>query len=231
MELRFDGFQGSIETLYELVRRSIIEIKRVSLLYIVEKIIEYLRNPEADINKAAHYLYLLSLMALIKLSLLLPSEQSLPQEESDPMPYEPPPWLSKWREKLENLQEARWKILHHRKEGIPAREEVVGDIEDFLEAYFSILRREAARKTLESTVGRKDFSALMDKIRNSIEERGKLSLRDLIKLCEDGEEAVFSFFYLLELLRQGQVIAIQEIPFSEINIWSKEAFENEVAKA
>ena len=231
MELRFDGFQGSIETLYELVRRSIIEIKRVSLLYIVGKIIEYLRSPEADINKAAHYLYLLSLMALIKLSLLLPSEQPLPQEESDPMPYEPPPWLSRWRQRLEGLQEARWRILHHRKDAIPAREGVEGDIEEFFEAYFSILRREAARKTLEKTVGRKDFSALMERIRKSIEEKGKLSLRDLIKICEDGEEAVFSFFYLLELLRQGQIIAIQEIPFSEIHIWSREAFENEFAKA
>ncbi len=231
MELRFDGFQGSIETLYELVRRSIIEIKRVSLLYIVGKIIEYLRSPEADINKAAHYLYILSLMAAIKLSFLLPSEQPLPQEESDLKPYEPPPWLSKWRERLEGLQDARWRILHHRKDGIPAREEVEGDIEDFFEAYFSILRREAARKTLEKTVGRKDFSALMERIRKSIEEKGKLSLRDLIKICEDGEEAVFSFFYLLELLRQGQIIAIQEIPFSEIHIWSREAFENEFAKA
>ncbi len=230
MELSFDGFQGSLETLYELVRRSIIEIKRVSLIYIVGKIVEYLERPGADINRAAHYLYILSLLAAIKLSFLLPSEPAPVQEEAPEEKFEPPPWLDKWREKLQCLQEARWRILHHSKNRLPVKEEVEGDLEEFFEAYFSILRREAARKTLERSVGKKDFSRLMEKIRLNIESRGKLSLRELILLCQDGEEAIFSFFYLLELLRQGEVIALQEVPFSQIYIWSREAFENEVAQ-
>jgi len=232
LELKFDGFEGTLETLYQLVRRSIIDIKRVSLMYIAGKLLEYSRAPGVDINRAAHYLYLLSLLIFIKLAVLLPFQKELiPEEEAPPQERAEPDWLSRWRDKLEELQKRRWRVFHHSRQGIPVKEEVVGDPEEFAEAYFSILRREAARRQLERTVGRRDFSEFMNRLKEEIERMGKLSLRSLISLCQDGEEAIFTFFFLLEMLRQGDIIAIQEFPFSEIFIWTREAFENEVAQA
>jgi len=230
LELKFDGFEGTLETLYQLVKKSIVDIKRVSLLYIARQLLEYSRAPRVDINRAAHYLYLLSLLISIKLAFLIPSQDFKPEEEPPPQEKGMPPWVEKWRERLEELHRRRWRVFHHRREGVPAREEVVGDLEEFTEAYFSILRREAARRELEKTVGRRDFSEFMERVREEIESKGKLSLGNLVSICRDGEEAIFAFFLLLEMLRQGDIIAIQEIPFSEIFIWSREAFENEIAK-
>ncbi len=231
MELKFDGFEGTLETLYQLVRKSIIDIKKVSLMYIAGKLLEYSRAPQVDINRAAHYLYLLSLLISIKLAILLPSQKELmPEQERDPEEKVAPDWLSRWRDKLEELHKRRWRVLHHSRQGVPIKEEVIGDLEEFMEAYFSILRREAARRELERTVGRRDFSEFMNRVREEIERLGKLSLRSLVSLCQDGEEAIFTFFLLLEMLRQGDIIAIQELPFSEIFIWTKEAFENEVVQ-
>jgi len=227
LELALEGFEGSIELLYELVKKSIVEVSRISLSHIAHRILEYLRSPEMDLNRASHYLYLLSLLMIIKLSLLIPSEANL-EEEVEVEEERDFSWLEKARERVEAIYNHREKYLHHRREGkFPYKIEVLADLEDFIDAYFSILRREAARRNLEERIGTRDFSTLMERTVKYIEEMEKFSLIDLVRLSRDGEEAVFMFFFLLELLRRGEIIALQEQPFSQILVWTREAFENE----
>jgi len=228
LELALEGFEGSIELLYELVRKSIVEVSRISLSYISMKILEYLNRPDVDLNRASHYLYLLSLLMRIKLSLLLPTEENFQEESSVEEGERDFSWLESARERLEKIYKERERFLHHFREGnFPQKIRVVADLEDFIEAYFSITKREIARKNLEERLGRIDFSELMDEISRKIETMEKFSLTELIRLVRNREEAIFIFFFLLELLRQGEIIAIQEQPFSQIFVWTREAFENE----
>lgn len=227
MELALEGFEGSIELLYELVKKSIVEVSRISLTHIAMKILEYLRNPEMDLNRASHYLYILSLLMLVKLSLLLPSEAKL-EEEPEIEEERDFSWLEAARKRVEYIYAQREKYLHHKREGkFPYKIQVMADLEDFIDAYFSILRREAARRSLEERIGTRDFSALMERIIQYIEEMKKFSLTELVQLSKDSEETIFMFFLLLELLRKGEIIALQEQPFSQILVWTREAFENE----
>lgn len=227
MELALEGFEGSIELLYELVKKSIVEVSRISLSQIAMKILEYIRSPEMDLNRASHYLYLLSLLMLVKLSLLIPSETRL-EEEPEIEEERDFSWLETARERVEAIYTQREKYLHHKREGkFPYKIQVMADLEDFIDAYFSILRREAARRHLEERIGTRNFSALMERIIQYIEEMEKFSLADLVRLSKDSEEAIFMFFLLLELLRKGEITALQEQPFSQILVWTREAFENE----
>ncbi len=231
MELTLEGFEGSIELLYELVKKSIIDISGISLAQIADKIIDYLRAPALDLNLASHYLYLLSLLMAIKLSLLLPSavvpDENLAEREEGDFS-----WVERVKNKIEQTYTERLRFVHHSRErNFPFDIEVESDLSLLVDAYFSILRREATKKTLEEKIQSKDFSIVKERVLRDIDSRGKLTLRDLIFLSQDVEEAVFSFFLLMELLSKGEIIAIQEQPFSQIYIWTREAFEDELERA
>ncbi len=77
-----DGFEGPLDLLLELARRSKIDLHRISLLALVEQYLAFIEQARAvRLELAADYLVMAAWLAYLKSRLLLPREQDAQQPD------------------------------------------------------------------------------------------------------------------------------------------------------
>lgn len=82
--LEIDGWEGPLDLLLDLARRQKVDLRRISILALVDEYISYVERAEAlKLELAADYLVMAAWLAYLKSSLLLPKE-----EQPDPSPEE-----------------------------------------------------------------------------------------------------------------------------------------------
>jgi len=82
--LELDGFEGPLDLLLDLARRQKVDLRRISILALVDQYLVYITRAEAlRLELAADYLVMAAWLAYLKSSMLLPRE-----EQPDPDPEE-----------------------------------------------------------------------------------------------------------------------------------------------
>jgi segregation and condensation protein A len=82
--LNIDGFEGPLDLLLTLARRQKVDLRKISILQLVEQYLNFLSQAESlKIEKIADYLLMAAWLAFLKSRLLLPkdSEDNLPDAE------------------------------------------------------------------------------------------------------------------------------------------------------
>jgi segregation and condensation protein A len=82
--LEIDGWEGPLDLLLDLARRQKVDLRRISILELVDQYLGYIDRAEAlRLELAADYLVMAAWLAYLKSALLLPKE-----EQEDPSPEE-----------------------------------------------------------------------------------------------------------------------------------------------
>ncbi len=105
--LELDGWEGPLDLLLDLARRQKVDLRRISILELVDQYLAYIeRAGEMRLELAADYLVMAAWLAYLKSALLLPRE-----EQEDPSPEELALRLQLRLQRLAAMREAAARLM------------------------------------------------------------------------------------------------------------------------
>ncbi len=105
--LELDGWEGPLDLLLDLARRQRVDLRKISILGLVDQYLNYIEQAEAlRLELAADYLVMAAWLAFLKSSLLLPRE-----EQADPSPEELAMRLQLRLQRLAAMRDAAGRLL------------------------------------------------------------------------------------------------------------------------
>lgn len=233
--VKLSEFEGPLDLLLHLIKEGKQDIKTVALADVTAQFLEYMQQLETlDLNVAAEFIEIASTLIEIKARSILPK----PVEVEDPEDIELR--LKQQLEEYKLLKEASDKLKQLEnvdrfyKEPVEFRPEykyVLDNLNmDLLTQAFSRIMHKITQKTA-SVANRQiklDRFTVRDKmtdIRNrlyGIEKREKLVFSELFEEDFTKSEMINTFLALLELLKTGEVRALQNNLYDDIVIMSTE---------
>jgi len=227
-QVKLKVFQGPLDLLLFLIRKQKIDIHDIPIAIITQEYLEYLEQKEKiNLNREAEFLLMAALLIYIKSQMLLPREKAA-EEEEDPreslvhrlLDYQKMKAASTLLKKKEAEELLKWKrtflppLLR-----IEDLDLVEVSLFDLAEAFFAVLKRKE-REDFQ-IIKRKEHS-VEEKIREILtilRENSYLDFLDFFIRQQTLEEALVSFFSLLELIKAKRVMAVQERRFQSIKVW------------
>jgi segregation and condensation protein A len=224
-EVQLEQFTGPMDLLLHLIKKEEIDIYDIPIARITQQYLEYVEMMQLlDLEVASGFIVMAATLMRIKSRTLLPRpEEELPEDE-DPR-----------RELADRLMEYRLyqdaaATLKHR-EQLRLKEFLRGQVPE-VEAFppelepvslFSLL--EALRQSLKRMEGRlMSVESEEIKIEEKIEElvvllsKGtKISLSELVESSRTRTELIMYFLALLELIRLGQAVAMQNLSLNDVS--------------
>lgn len=105
--LELDGWEGPLDLLLDLARRQKVDLRKISILELVDQYLTYIERAEAlRLELAADYLVMAAWLAYLKSALLLPRE-----EQEDPSPEELALRLQLRLQRLAAMREAAARLM------------------------------------------------------------------------------------------------------------------------
>jgi len=227
-QVRLEIFEGPLDLLLFLIRKKKIDIHDIPIAAITRDYLDYL-NAKAQINldREAEFLFIAALLIYIKSQMLLPRETDL-AEQDDPrqvlvnrlLEYQKIKAACSLLREREEDQILQWKRTFL--PPLPGESELdfaEVSLFDLAESFFLMMKRRSAEDT--RVIKGRDVST---------EEK----MKELFGLLRDGqvldflayfatqgslEEALVSFFCLLELVKSRQAVAVQDELFQTIRVW------------
>ena len=227
-QVRLEIFEGPLDLLLFLIRKKKIDIHDIPIAAITRDYLEYLsRKEQINIDREAEFLFIAALLIYIKSQMLLPRETDLAEQDD-------PRRILVNRLLLYQKIKAASSILREKEEGqllqwkrnflppLPGEAELdfmEVSLFDLAESFFLAMKRRAAEDT--RIIRGRDVS---------VDEK----MKELLGLLRDGqvldfiayfetqaslEEALVSFFCLLELVKSRVAVAVQDELFQTIRVW------------
>ena len=229
--VNLEFFEGPLDLLLNLVRKNLIEIERVSLSKITSDFLTYIEKSSfLDLNQIAEWLLLAAILLRIKSRWLIPVpekeeevETSVITERDEREEF----FLQKAKEFLSKAYvNSSEYMLIERENGRRKKGGLKADMLLLSNSFFTLLKRRKTMEAFVQTIPTINYEQIMKRTYSTIEEKEFVTIEDLIEGLSSLEEALVTFFCLLELVKNGRIIVIQEAPFNPIYIWSREAFEH-----
>jgi segregation and condensation protein A len=238
-QVRLEVFEGPLDLLLFLIRKKKIDIHNIPIAVITREYLDYLEHKDKiNLDREAEFLLMAALLIYIKSQMLLPREEPLEGEE-DPrrflvdrlLEYQKIKAACTILKEKEDEQSSFWK-----REALPPLAEVDEadlvevSLFDLAESFFILMKK----KEMENfkVVRGKNYS-LENKMKEIIvvlEEQSVLDFLEYFSQQETLEEAIVSFFSLLELIKARVVMAIQERLFHSIKVWLRKDPKDRLAR-
>lgn len=227
-QVKLEIFEGPLDLLLYLIRKKKIDIHDIPIAVITRDYLEYLeRKDQINLDREAEFLFIAALLIYIKSQMLLPREQEVSQEE-DPrqilvdrlLEYQKVKVACTMLREKEEDQLLRWKRTFLPPVAKPDELDLLEvSLFDLAETFFLIMKRRE-RESFRVIKG-KDVSVeeKLKEIVAYLEENGQMDFLEYFSNQETLEEALVSFFCILELVKNHVVIAIQEQLFQTIRVW------------
>ncbi len=227
-QVRLEIFEGPLDLLLFLIRKKKIDIHDIPIAVITRDYLEYLdRKDEINLDREAEFLFVAALLIYIKSQMLLPRETDLAEHE-DPrqvlinrlLEYQKikaAASLLREREEDELLQWRRNFLPPLPGESELDFEEV--SLFDLAQSFFLMMKRNAAAGS--RIIKGRDVSVeeKMKELVGLLQERGMLDFLSYFEGLGSLEEALISFFCVLELVKSRQAVAVQDELFKTIRVW------------
>ncbi len=230
-QVNLDVFQGPLDLLLFLIRKKKIDIHDIPIATITKEYLAYLNQKEKiNLEREGEFLLIAALLIYIKSQMLLPRESEL-EDEEDPrkilvdrlLDFQKIKAASTLLREKEEQQKKLWKrsALPH----VPTTEEaelVEVSLFELAEVFLSLMKRKEQENI--RLIHGKDYSLeeTMKELIDRIKLHGYLDFCAYFNSLESIEEALLSFFCLLELIKARIVIAVQESLFHPIKVWPKQ---------
>jgi len=227
-QVKLEIFEGPLDLLLFLIRKKKIDIHDIPIAAITRDYLEYLdRKEQINLDREAEFLFVSALLIYIKSQMLLPREKDLAEEE-DPrrvlvnrlLEYQKVKAACSLLREKEDDQLQQWK--RNFLPPLPGEEDLdftEVSLFDLAESFFMIMKRKAAQDF--RVIKGKDIS-LEDKMKEIVtvlEKDGPIDFLEYFERQEFLEEALVSFFCLLELIKSRTVVAVQDDLFKTIKVW------------
>ncbi len=235
-EVRLDAFAGPLDLLLHLIREHEIDIYDIPIATITEQYLEYIDFMESlDLALAGEFLEMAATLIRIKVQMLLPKETDDGAEEEDPreqlvrrlVEYK------QFKEVAGVLSGKEQERRQHFARGVDPKsyadlEEEEVNIDDFLRDVTLFDLVDGLREVLSHVPVRIDVHSVnmeevtvdeqIDRIRAVISEHGSIPFTDVFGAGTSRFYLIVTFIALLELIRLGEVKAVQKRNFGDIEI-------------
>jgi len=224
-----DVYQGPLDLLLDLIRKQDIDIYDIPIAKITAQYLSYVEKMrELDVNVAAEFIYMASVLIHIKSKMLLPRDPDAPVEAGeDPrselvnrlLEHEKFKSAAQMLLQKQQIEEAVWSnpALKEFKDAEGTEPEIAADVIDLVKTFQTILDRAKSRPIIEVNEETVTVGQMIDYLRRrlSLEER-PIRLTRLVGGVNSSNTLVCLFLALLELVRLQAIQVRQDRLFGEI---------------
>jgi segregation and condensation protein A len=226
-----DVYEGPLDLLLDLIRKQDIDIYDIPIARITGQYLKYVEKiRELDVNVAAEFIYMASVLIHIKSKMLLPRDPDLPPEaQEDPrselvnrlLEHEKFKSAAQMLLQKQQIEEAVWSnpALKEFKDAEGTEPELAADVIDLVKTFQTVLDRAKSRPMLQVDEEAVTVGQMIDYLRRrlSLEER-PIRLMRLLRSVTSRNALVCTFLALLEMVRLQAIQVRQDQLFGEIVI-------------
>lgn len=224
-------FEGPLDLLLHLVKKSKMDINEIKIVPITEQYIKFIKEmEELNLNIASEYLVMASELIEMKSRHLLPIKESEEETEDEIDAEEELKRrlleYQKYKESTPIFKELEKKRTNYFTK-IPENLSNITDIEinndgsvtlnDLVKAFENILARQRYSKPINTKITRKELSVRerVHKIRNILKEKKKV---EFVELFEEFSKpyVVVTFLGILEMAKNNEILITQKGNFDKI---------------
>lgn len=233
VNIKLERFEGPLDLLLHLIKRDEIDIHDIPIAHITQQYLEYIElMRQLDLDVAGEFIVMAATLMRIKAKMLLPvPKMDEEEDESDPRD-ELVQRLIEYRlykeasETLKTQEGVRRSIFER---GMVPTEDDAGPLPlapatlfDLIDALNRVMARKPERVVYEVRTELFDIEDKMSLIYRTVCEGGRLHFSSIMSQARARMEIVVSFMALLELVKLGQVIVVQDENFADILIMPKQ---------
>ncbi len=231
-------YDGPLDLLLSLIRSQDIDIYDIPIAQITAQYLAYVeRMKEVDVDVAAEFVYMASLLIHIKSKMLLPRDPAgPPEDQEDPrtelvnrlLEHERFRNAAQMLFQKQQLEDAVWSnpALKDFKDAEGTEPELAADVIDLVKTFQVILERAKNRPLLQVDEEAVTVGQMIDYVRRRLmlEDR-PVRLRALLRNVQSRTALICMFLALLELVRLQAVLVRQDKSFGDIVLKRHEKFD------
>jgi segregation and condensation protein A len=224
-----DVYEGPLDLLLDLIRKQDIDIYDIPIAKITAQYLSYVEKIRAlDVNVAADFIYMASVLIHIKSKMLLPRNPDAPPEaQEDPrselvnrlLEHEKFKSAAQMLLQKQQIEDAVWSnpALKEFKNAEGTEPEIAADVIDLVKTFQTILERAKSRPIIEVSEETVTVGQMIDYLRRRLTlEEKPIRLTQLLRNVNSRNALVCMFLGLLELVRLQAIQVKQDRLFGEI---------------
>ena len=224
-------YDGPLDLLLDLIRKQDIDIYDIPIAKITAQYLAYVeRIRHLDVNVAAEFIYMASVLIQIKSRMLLPRDADMPAgEQEDPrlelvnrlLEHEKFKTAAQMLLQKQQIEDAVWSnpAVKEFKDDEGTEPELAADVVDLVRTFRQILERAKTRPIIDVDEETVTVSQMIDYFRRRLmlEER-PVRLKQVLRSLHSRSALICAFLALLELVRLQAVLLRQDRIFGDIVI-------------
>jgi segregation and condensation protein A len=226
---KFPRFEGPLDLLLHLLKRDEIDIHDIPISHITKQYLDYIELMRMlDLDVAGEFLVMAATLMRIKAKMLLPLPSSNDDEEEGDPREELVQRLMEYRlykEAAGSFQgrEALRRTWHERGQ-VPTEDDAgplplaPATLFDLLGALQRVMARKPQQTIYSVQTEEFDIEDKMSLIARTVAEEGELRFSQIMERATTRMEIIVSFMALLELIKIGTVLCVQDANFDDILI-------------
>ena len=221
-------YDGPMDLLLDLIRKQDIDIYDIPIARITEQYLRYVESmKQFDVDVAADFIYMASLLIHIKSKMLLPRDPAGPAAEDDPrlelvnrlLEHERFKTAAQMLLQKQQIEDAVWSnpALKEFREAEGTEPELAADVVDLVKTFQQVLDRARKRPSFDVDEESVTVAQMIEFVRRrlALEER-PVRLKQLLRTLRSRSALVCAFLAILELIRLQAVLARQDNVFGEV---------------
>ncbi|PLX24531.1 hypothetical protein C0580_04935 [Candidatus Parcubacteria bacterium] len=227
-QINLDQFQGPLDLLLQLIEKNKLQITEISLAKVTDQYLEYINNSEnLAAEEVADFLLIASKLIYLKSKHLLP-DFSIEDEDGIDLEEQ----LKIYRQYYEASKAINKMFLDTKNRSYirstPYKIDLSGEfvppknlsIDSMIRAFENVLSRIERVVNLPKVVMARAMSIRekIGQIQDILRSGKNISFKNLLNDRKNKTEIVVSFLAMLELVKQKEIIVIQESMFGDLNI-------------
>lgn len=213
-QVRIENFEGPLDLLLHLIKKSEINIYDIPIHLIAQQYLTYIEAmKDLNLGVAGEFLVMAATLIQIKSKMLLPADETAADEEDGPDPREELVRrlleYKKFKEAARQLdeQERLWREIYSREQSSPVElesdERLLENVGlfDLVDALQGILDRNPGKKFMEVLPDNLTVRERMNAILEMLEERESVNFVELFESSCHRIVIIVTFLALLELMR------------------------------
>lgn len=224
-----DVYDGPLDLLLDLIRKQDIEIYDIPIAKITAQYLAYVERMKAlDVNVAAEFIYMASVLIHIKSKMLLPRDPDAPaSEQDDPraelvnrlLEHERFKTAAQMLLQKQQIEDAVWTnpALKEFRNAEGTEPELAADVIDLVKTFQQVMERLKSRPIISVDEESVTVGQMIEYFRRRllVEER-PVRLKQMLRALQSRQALVCAFLALLELVRLQAVLVRQDATFGEI---------------
>lgn len=225
-KVKLEAFEGPLDLLLYLIKKDQIDIYDIPIAHITHQYLEYVQLLESlNIEVAGDFLVMAATLIYIKSKMLLPPEPKAEGEED--LNEDPRIELVEQLLEYQKFKSAA-NMLYEKAEVEAAcyprgtldtdknNPEVTATVVDLLRVFKDILDRMKVVKEMEIQREEMSMSEKLKQIRRLLTERKEINVREVFEMAQSKRELILTFLALLELVKDAQIMLVQQVLFGDI---------------